>query len=118
MSRPCDLRADVALAFLVAGPDAGQSVHGRQIGTGCGLDDVGGHAAARHFHAVGFELDDHITEGIDPERFKRLSGRALDARQISSLSADGFIVANEAGRVRVTPLGFPVLDSVVADLAA
>jgi putative oxygen-independent coproporphyrinogen III oxidase len=59
-----------------------------------------------------------LTEGIDPERFQRLSGRALDARQIRSLSADGFIVADEAGRVRVTALGFPVLDSVVADLAA
>jgi oxygen-independent coproporphyrinogen-3 oxidase len=59
-----------------------------------------------------------LAEGIDPDRFRRLSGRVLNPRQISSLSEDGFIVADEAGRVRVTPLGFPVLDSVVADLAA
>jgi putative oxygen-independent coproporphyrinogen III oxidase len=59
-----------------------------------------------------------LTEGIDPERFMRLSGRALDQRQISALAADGFLVADESGRVRVTPQGFPLLDSVVADLAA
>jgi oxygen-independent coproporphyrinogen-3 oxidase len=59
-----------------------------------------------------------LTEGIDPERFKNLSGRELDRRQIASLTADGFIVADETGRVRVTPAGAPLLDSVVADLAA
>ena len=59
-----------------------------------------------------------LREGVDPERFRRFSGRALDRRQIDSLAADGFIVADETGRVRVTPLGAPVLDSVVADLAA
>jgi putative oxygen-independent coproporphyrinogen III oxidase len=59
-----------------------------------------------------------LTEGVDPERFRRLSGRSLDPRQLSSLAEDGFIVADEQGRVRVTPLGAPVLDSVVADLAA
>jgi hypothetical protein len=47
-----------------------------------------------------------------------LSGRALDQQQIDSLTADGFLVADETGRVRVTPAGFPLLDSVVADLAA
>jgi putative oxygen-independent coproporphyrinogen III oxidase len=59
-----------------------------------------------------------LTEGVDPERFKSLSGRELDRRQIASLTADGFIVADETGRVRVTPAGAPLLDSVVADLAA
>jgi putative oxygen-independent coproporphyrinogen III oxidase len=59
-----------------------------------------------------------LTEGIDPERFTRLSGRALDQRQVSALTDDGFLVADETGRVRVTPQGFPLLDSVVADLAA
>ena len=59
-----------------------------------------------------------LAEGIDPERFKRLSGRALDQQQIDLLTADGFLVADETGRVRVTPAGFPLLDSVVADLAA
>jgi oxygen-independent coproporphyrinogen-3 oxidase len=59
-----------------------------------------------------------LREGIDPGRFAALSGRALDQEQIRSLSEDGFIVADDAGRVRVTAEGFPVLDSVVADLAA
>jgi putative oxygen-independent coproporphyrinogen III oxidase len=59
-----------------------------------------------------------LHEGIDPERFAKLSGRALDQRQVDELTADGFLVTDEAGRVRVTPSGFPLLDSVVADLAA
>jgi putative oxygen-independent coproporphyrinogen III oxidase len=59
-----------------------------------------------------------LAEGIDPERFKWLSGRELDQQQIDTLTADGFLVADETGRVRVTPAGFPLLDSVVADLAA
>ena len=59
-----------------------------------------------------------LHEGIDPDRFAKLSGRTLDRQQISTLAADGFVVMDEAGRVRVTPLGFPLLDSVVADLAA
>jgi putative oxygen-independent coproporphyrinogen III oxidase len=59
-----------------------------------------------------------LREGVDPARFKVLSGRTLDRQQIASLAADGFIVADDSGRVRVTAAGFPVLDSVVADLAA
>ena len=59
-----------------------------------------------------------LREGVDPARFKALSGRTLDRQQIESLAADGFIIADDSGRVRVTAEGFPVLDSVVADLAA
>ncbi len=59
-----------------------------------------------------------LREGVDPERFRRLSGRALDQRQVDSLAADGFVETDAAGRVRVTPRGAPLLDSVVADLAA
>ena len=59
-----------------------------------------------------------LREGVDPARFKALSGRTLDRQQIASLAADGFIVADDSGSVRVTAAGFPVLDSVVADLAA
>ncbi len=59
-----------------------------------------------------------LREGVDPDRFKALSGRTLDRQQIESLAADGFLVADDSGRVRVTAAGFPVLDSVVADLAA
>jgi putative oxygen-independent coproporphyrinogen III oxidase len=60
-----------------------------------------------------------LREGVDPQRFALLSGRPLDPRQIRSLTADGFIAEDAAsGRVRVTPMGAPLLDSVVADLAA
>jgi putative oxygen-independent coproporphyrinogen III oxidase len=59
-----------------------------------------------------------LREGVDPKRFEFLSGRPLDRRQINTLALEGFVVEDDAGRLRVTPLGAPVLDSVVADLAA
>jgi oxygen-independent coproporphyrinogen-3 oxidase len=59
-----------------------------------------------------------LTEGIDPERYRALSGRALDPRRIAILRDEGAIAVDPDGRVRVTMAGFPVLDAVVADLAA
>jgi putative oxygen-independent coproporphyrinogen III oxidase len=59
-----------------------------------------------------------LAEGIDPERYAALSGRALDARRIAVLREEGAIAVDENGRLRVTKAGFPVLDAVVADLAA
>src|SRR5579863_2587441 len=59
-----------------------------------------------------------LKEGVDPKRFEALSGRPLDKRQIKTLALEGFVLEDEMGRLRVTPLGAPVLDSVVADLAA
>ncbi|MBN8981519.1 MAG: coproporphyrinogen III oxidase [Rhizobiales bacterium] len=59
-----------------------------------------------------------LTEGIDPMRYLALSGRALDPDRIAILSEEGAIVVDSDGRVRVTAEGFPVLDAVVADLAA
>ena len=59
-----------------------------------------------------------VAEGIDPARYAALSGRALDPRRIAVLREQGAIVVDENGRLRVTPAGFPVLDAVVADLAA
>ncbi|HMH97160.1 MAG TPA: coproporphyrinogen III oxidase, partial [Bradyrhizobium sp.] len=47
-----------------------------------------------------------------------LSGRALDPRRIAVLREQGAIVVDANGRLRVTKSGFPVLDAVVADLAA
>ena len=58
-----------------------------------------------------------LAEGIDPLRYEGLSGRALDVERIASLREDGMIALQD-GRLRVTPEGFPVLDAVVADLAA
>lgn len=59
-----------------------------------------------------------LNEGIDPQRYRALSGRALDPERIAILSEEGAIVVDADGRVRVTAEGFPVLDAVVADLAA
>ena len=63
---------------------------------------------------MGLRLD----EGIDPARFEALSGRPLDRSRIDSLVDDGLVERSSSGRLRVTREGFPVLDMVVADLAA
>ena len=59
-----------------------------------------------------------LAEGIDPKRYEALSGRPLDPHRIAVLREEGAIVVDEGGRLRVTQAGFPVLDAVVADLAA
>ena len=59
-----------------------------------------------------------LAEGIDPQRYAALSGRALDPDRIAVLREEGAITVDETGRLRVTQAGFPVLDAVVADLAA
>jgi len=59
-----------------------------------------------------------LTEGIDPKRYAALSGRALDPDRIAVLREEGAIAVDPDGRLRVTQAGFPVLDAVVADLAA
>ena len=59
-----------------------------------------------------------LAEGIDPKRYAALSGRPLDQRRIALLREEGAITVDADGRLRVTQAGFPVLDAVVADLAA
>jgi putative oxygen-independent coproporphyrinogen III oxidase len=59
-----------------------------------------------------------LTEGIDPRHYAALAGRALDPRRVALLREQGAISVDPSGRVRVTKAGFPVLDAVVADLAA
>ena len=59
-----------------------------------------------------------LAEGIDPKRYTALSGRMLDPKRIALLSDEGAIMVDADGRLRVTQAGFPVLDAVVADLAA
>lgn len=75
---------------------------------------LGAEAQGDEFLLMGLRL----TEGIDPARFTALSGRVLDPRRISALVADGLIRQHPDGRLAVTAEGFPVLDAVVADLAA
>jgi oxygen-independent coproporphyrinogen-3 oxidase len=59
-----------------------------------------------------------LREGIDPDRFATLSGRRIDPRQIEELRRIGFVESLPNGNLRVTDKGWPVLDAVVADLAA
>ncbi|HEY4921917.1 MAG TPA: radical SAM family heme chaperone HemW [Xanthobacteraceae bacterium] len=59
-----------------------------------------------------------LAEGIDPKRYAALAGRPLDLDRIASLVGHGFVETTADGRLRVTRSGFPVLDAVVADLAA
>jgi len=59
-----------------------------------------------------------LREGIDPARYAALAGRALDERRIGDLMGEGLIARRIGARLAVTAAGFPVLDAVVADLAA
>jgi putative oxygen-independent coproporphyrinogen III oxidase len=59
-----------------------------------------------------------LAEGIDLARYERIAGRPLDPSRVAILSRHGFVETTPAGRLRVTLPGFPLLDAVVADLAA
>jgi oxygen-independent coproporphyrinogen-3 oxidase len=77
-------------------------------------DDLNREERADEFLLMGLRLK----EGIDPARYAALSGRAIDPRRIALLREEGAITVDADGRLRVTQSGFPVLDAVVADLAA
>jgi coproporphyrinogen III oxidase-like Fe-S oxidoreductase len=84
-------------------------------GHGVITDDVlNSEERADEFLLMGLRL----AEGIDPRRYAALSGRALDPARIAILREEGAIMVDANGRLRVTQSGFPVLDAVVADLAA
>ena len=59
-----------------------------------------------------------LSEGIDPSRFHVLTGKSLTPSRVADLIADGLVEYTREGRLRVSAEGFPVLDAVVADLAA
>lgn len=85
--------------------------------TGHGLvtdDLLNSEERADEFLLMGLRL----AEGIDPRRYAALAGRPLDPRRIALLREEGAITVDPSGRLRVTSSGFPVLDAVVADLAA
>ncbi|MGV6872466.1 radical SAM family heme chaperone HemW [Pseudochelatococcus sp. B33] len=58
-----------------------------------------------------------LVEGIDPARYAAFAGRPLPARKLADLADLGLIeMAN--GRLRATASGVPVLNAVIAELAA
>ena len=84
-------------------------------GHGVVIDDIlNSEERADEYLLMGLRLN----EGIDPARYRMLSGRALDPGRIATLTEEGAITVDDSGRLRVTQSGFPVLDAVVADLAA
>ncbi|MGA9080865.1 MAG: radical SAM family heme chaperone HemW [Pseudolabrys sp.] len=84
-------------------------------GTGLTVDEkLTSGEAADEYLLMGLRL----AEGIDPARYSALSGRALNPKRISILREEGAVETTTDGRLRVTKNGFPLLDAVVADLAA
>jgi putative oxygen-independent coproporphyrinogen III oxidase len=77
-------------------------------------DSLNSEERADEFLLMGLRL----AEGIDPQRYAALAGRPLDPHRVAILREEGAITVDEKGRLRVTQAGFPVLDAVVADLAA
>ena len=86
-----------------------------QDGHGLIADDLLTSAeAADEFLLMGLRL----AEGIDVTRYTEIAGRVLEPDRIAVLRQQGLIETTADGRMRVTLSGFPLLDSVVADLAA
>ena len=75
---------------------------------------LGSEAEGDEFLLMGLRLH----EGIDPERFKTLRGRGFDPKRIEALVSEKLIEISADKRLHVTSNGFPVLDAIVADLAA
>jgi oxygen-independent coproporphyrinogen-3 oxidase len=86
-----------------------------QLGHGLVTDDqLTRGEQADEFLLMGLRL----AEGIEPARYAAISGRPLDQSRIAMLAQHGLVETTPTGRLRVTAAGFPVLDAVVADLAA
>ncbi|MBS3649091.1 coproporphyrinogen III oxidase [Pseudaminobacter sp. 19-2017] len=58
-----------------------------------------------------------LVEGIDLDRYERLSGSGLSPERMSILQQEGLIAPVGNSRLRATPAGMVVLNAVVADLA-
>ncbi|CUU43370.1 Oxygen-independent coproporphyrinogen-III oxidase [Blastochloris viridis] len=59
-----------------------------------------------------------LAEGIDLGRYSDMADRRIDPERIAQLIEFGFVETIGDRRLRVTQAGFPILDAVVADLAA
>ncbi len=84
-------------------------------GTGLIVDEkLTPNETADEFLLMGLRL----AEGIEPGRYTALCGREIDPKRVAILLEEGAVETTSNGRLRVTQAGFPVLDAVVADLAA
>ncbi len=59
-----------------------------------------------------------LAEGIDPARYAAIKGRPIPPERIAALADDGLLARLPNGRIAATALGAPVLNAVVAELAA
>ena len=59
-----------------------------------------------------------LSEGVDPPPFRGAQRADARPRQAGPLIAGGFLARDPSGRLRVTAAGAPLLDTVVADVAA
>lgn len=58
-----------------------------------------------------------LAEGVDLDRHARLGGQRIAPARIADLAAEG-LLRLEGSRLRVLPPGFPVLNAIIAHLAA
>ena len=59
-----------------------------------------------------------LAEGLDVRRYEALAGRALDMARVRDLAGDGLVEHLPDDRLRASPAGFLVLNSLIAELAA
>jgi putative oxygen-independent coproporphyrinogen III oxidase len=71
-------------------------------------------AQADEFLVMGLRL----SEGIDPDRYAALKGRPLNGNRVGMLVGDGLLAFRPGGRLAATARGAPVLNALVAELAA
>lgn len=58
-----------------------------------------------------------LVEGIDPARYTAFSGRSISQQRMHDLEQQGFLQWRN-GHVRATPAGLPILNALIAELAA
>ena len=58
-----------------------------------------------------------LAEGIDLDRYEKLSGQSLPAERLAILQGEGLVAPVGNSRLRATAAGMVVLNAVVADLA-
>lgn len=95
-----------------ARPETWRDQVGR-LGHGLASDEpLAAREVGREFLLMGLRL----AEGVDPARYARLAGAPLDGARLAELAGLG-LIEEEQGRVRASPAGRLLLDSVIARLA-